>query len=267
MSGDPSTSDSTDGCVMRLTVIGCSGSFAGPDAAASCYLVEADDPAGQTWRILLDLGSGALGPLQKYGVAGDLHGVFFSHLHPDHCLDLTGLYVFRKYHPGGALPRIPVWGPQGVSARMAEAYGLPQEPGMNAEFDFREYAGPVELGPFRIEPLEVAHPVPAYGFRVTAGGHTLAYTGDTGPCPALDDLADGADLLLAEASFRDGEDNPPNLHLTGGQAGDLAARHGVPRLVITHVPPWYEVEEMVAKASAAYDGELLTARPGETYSV
>ncbi len=101
---------------MRLVVIGCSGSFAGPDSAASCYLLEAEDADGATWRILLDMGSGSLGPLQKYAAAEDVRGVFFSHLHPDHCLDLCGYYVLRKYHPGGALPRIPVWGPVGVAA-------------------------------------------------------------------------------------------------------------------------------------------------------
>ena len=251
----------------RLTVIGCSGSFAGPDSAASCYLVEADDDAGRTWRILLDLGSGALGPLQKYAGADDLDGVFFSHLHPDHCLDLTGLYVLRKYHPDGALPRIPVWGPVGVARRMARAYDLPDDPGMTGEFDFGEYAGPVELGPFGVTPLPVAHPVPANGFRVTAGGRTLAYTGDTGRCAALDDIAGGADLLLAEASFRHGDDNPDNLHLTGHEAGEVAARNGVPRLVVTHVPPWHRVEDMVAEARAVYDGELGAAHPGATYAV
>ena len=175
---------SAPGTGLRLTVIGCSGSFAGPDSAASSYLVEADDADGQTWRILLDLGSGALGPLQRYGVADDLDGVFFSHLHPDHCLDLTGLYVLRKYHPGGALPRIPVWGPEGVARRMATAYDLPEDPGMSREFDFREHADAVDLGPFRVTPYPVAHPVPAFGFQVTAGGRTLGYTGDTGPCRA-----------------------------------------------------------------------------------
>jgi ribonuclease BN (tRNA processing enzyme) len=252
---------------MRLTVIGCSGSFAGPDSAASCYLVEADDTAGRTWRILLDLGSGALGPLQRFAVADDLHGVFFSHLHPDHCLDLTGLYVLRKYHPGGALPPIPVWGPAGVARRMAAAYGLPEDPGMNREFDFREHAGEVEVGPFRVRPQPVAHPVPAYGIRVTAGGRTLAYTGDTGRCDALDEIAAGADVLLAEASFRHGEDNPDNLHLSGREAGELAARNRVPRLVITHVPPWYRVSDMVAEASEVYDGELSAAAPGASYEI
>jgi ribonuclease BN (tRNA processing enzyme) len=260
------TGSSTGGGLL-LTVIGCSGSFAGPDSAASCYLVEADDEAGRTWRILLDLGSGALGPLQRYGGAEDLDGVFFSHLHPDHCLDLTGLYVFRKYHPGGALPRIPVWGPSEVARRMASAYDLPEHPGMSAEFDFREHAGPVEVGPFRVEPVPVSHPVPAFGFRVTAHGRTLAYTGDTGRCDALDALAAGADVLLAEASFRDGEDNPDDVHLSGREAGALAARTGVPRLVITHVPPWHGVEEMVAEAREVYDGQLSAAHPGTRYQV
>jgi len=251
---------------MRLTVIGCSGSFAGPDSAASCYLVEADDADGRTWRILLDMGSGSLGPLQRYTDADDVHGVLFSHLHPDHCLDLCGYYVLRKYHPGGPLPRIPVWGPTGVARRMAHAYDLP-DPGMDEEFDFREYAGPIDLGPFRIEPYAVAHPVPAHGFRVTADGRTLAYTGDTGPCDALDRLAAGADLLLAEASFRHGDDNPGALHLTGREAGEVAARHGVPRLVLTHVPPWYDVADMVAEAAEVYDGDLLAAAAGATYDV
>jgi ribonuclease BN (tRNA processing enzyme) len=252
---------------LRLTVIGCSGSFAGPDSAASCYLLEAADAAGRTWRILLDLGSGALGPLQRFAVADDLQGVFLTHLHPDHCLDLTGLYVFRKYHPGGHLPRIPVWGPAGVARRMAAAYDIPEDPGMNREFDFHEHAGEVEVGPFRVTPHPVAHPVPAYGFRVTAAGRTLAYTGDTGPCGSLDGLAAGADVLLAEASFRHGEHNPDNLHLSGREAGEVAARNGVPRLVITHVPPWYRVADMVAEAGEVYDGELSAAAPGASYEI
>jgi ribonuclease BN (tRNA processing enzyme) len=251
---------------LRLTVIGCSGSFAGPWSAASCYLVEAHD-GDRPWRILLDLGSGALGPLQRYADAVAVDGVFFSHLHPDHCLDLTGLYVLRKYHPDGALPRVPVWGPVGVARRMAQAYDLPVEPGMSGEFDFREHAEPVQLGPLTIEPVAVAHPVPAYGFRVSAHGLTLAYTGDTGPCEALDRIAGGADLLLAEASFRDGEDNPPDLHLTGREAGEVAARNGVPRLVLTHVPPWHIPAERRAEAAQVFFGELVLAEPGASYDV
>lgn len=252
---------------MRLTVVGCSGSYPGPDSPASCYLLEQDDEEGRTWRILLDLGSGALGALHHYADPLSIDAVALSHLHPDHCLDLCGFYVLRKYHPLGSQPRLPVYGPGGTGERMARAYDLPDGPGMAHEFDFRTYDSSFCVGPFTIEAIAVAHPVEAYGLRVTAGGSTIAYTGDTAPCAALDRLADGVDLLLAEASFRDGDDNPPEIHLTGTDAGALAARSGAGRLVITHVPPWFDKAGMLAEAQAVWDGPAELARAGATYDV
>ena len=117
---------------MRLTIIGCSGSFPGPDSPASCYLVDTEHE-GRTWRILLDLGSGALGALHRYADPLGVDAVLLSHLHPDHCSDIAGYYVMRKYHPDGPQPRIPVFGPRGTAKRMATSYGLPAQPGMNKE--------------------------------------------------------------------------------------------------------------------------------------
>ena len=252
---------------MRLTIVGCSGSYPGPDSPASCYLLEADDDQGRTWRVLLDLGSGALGALHRYVDPLQIDAVLLSHLHADHCLDLSGYYVLRKYHPTGPQPRIPVWGPAGTADRMARAYDLPTEPGMHHEFDFRTWDRPVEIGPFVVVPVPVNHPVPAFGLRVSANGATMGYTGDTGPCPALDELADGVDLFLAEASFRSGDDNPPDLHLTGTDGGDVATRAGAKRLVLTHVPPWYDPQVALAEAREVYDGPAALARPGTTYEL
>jgi ribonuclease BN (tRNA processing enzyme) len=251
---------------MRLTIVGCSGSYPGPDSAASCYLVEADD-GDRTWRILLDLGSGALGTLQRYADPLAVDAVFLSHLHADHCLDLSGYYVLRRFHPTGHQPLIPVWGPAGTADRMARAYDLPLDPGMREEFDFLTYDGSVELGPFVVEPIRVAHPVPAYGLRVTADGVTLAYSGDTGPCDGFDEVARDADLLLAESSFRTGDDNPPNLHLTGADCGETATRVGVRRLLLTHVPPWHEPAGSLAEARSTYDGPIDLARTGDVHVV
>jgi len=249
-----------------LTIVGCSGSYPGPESAASCYLLEAEQD-GRTWRILLDLGNGALGQLHRYVDPLTIDAVVLSHLHADHCLDLCGYYVMRKYHPTGPQPRIPVWGPAGTPERMARAYDLPVDPGMTEEFDFREHGAAVEVGPFRVEPHEVVHPVAAFALRVTAGGRTLVYSGDTGPCAALDDVAAGADLLLAEASFRSGADNPPDLHMTGADCGRTASRAGVGRLVLTHVPPWHDAAEAEAEARAEWSGPVDLARAGATYDV
>ncbi|MCB0895289.1 MAG: MBL fold metallo-hydrolase, partial [Nocardioidaceae bacterium] len=69
---------------MRLTIVGCSGSYPGPEAPASCYLLEADDAGGRTWRVLLDLGNGALGALHRYADPLAVDAVLLSHLHADH---------------------------------------------------------------------------------------------------------------------------------------------------------------------------------------
>lgn len=252
---------------MRLTVIGCAGSYPGPDSPASCYLLEADHD-GRTWRVLVDLGSGALGTLQRYVDPLTLDAVLLSHLHPDHYFDISGLYVIWKYHPAGPRQRIPVYGPAGVARQAARAYGLPPEPGMSVEFDFHEYDdAPLHLGPFVVRATRVVHPVPAYGLRIEADGRTLAYSGDTGPCEALVQLAKGADLLLAEAAFVKGVDNPVDLHLTGTDAGRAAHDAGVGRLVLTHIPPWHDPAIALAEARSTYSGPVELAETGATYDV
>jgi ribonuclease BN (tRNA processing enzyme) len=249
---------------MRLTVIGCSGSFPGPDSPASSYLVETEEE-GRTWRVLLDLGSGALGGLQAVVDPLSVDAVFLSHLHPDHWFDMSGYYVLRRYHPEGPQPRVPVYGPTGTAKRMAQAYGLPERPGMSREFEFRGYDEPVRLGPLTVEVARVVHPVEAYAIKVSEGDRSFVYSGDTGLCEALVELARDTDLLLAEASFREGDDNPPDLHMTGREAAEAAVRAGAGRLVLTHIPPWYDRQTALDEASPVFDGPLELARCGTTY--
>lgn len=252
---------------MKLTVIGMSGSYPGPDSAASCYLLEQEHDGG-VYRVLLDLGNGALGTLQRYLELDQVDAVLLSHLHADHCLDLCGYYVVRKYAEGGPWPRIPVYGPDGTADRMARAYDLPNDPGMHHEFDFHAFPeGGFTLGPFQVRTTRVVHPVPAYAIRVEAGGRSLVYSGDTGACDALIEAAEGADLLLCEASFVENEHNPPGLHLTGRQAGEHASRAGVRRLVLTHIPPAVDSKAVFREAESAFPGDLDVARVGQTYSL
>lgn len=251
---------------VKVTVVGCAGSYPGPDSAASCYLVQAEHE-GRTWSLVLDMGNGALGQLQRYVDPLAVDAVLLSHLHADHCVDMTSYYVLRKYHPTGSQPKIPVWGPKRTARRLAKAYDLPREPGMNEEFDFHRYGDPFHVGPFEVEAFPVDHPVEAFAIRVTVGGVTVAYSGDTGPTPALLEVAADADLFLCEASFRHGEDNPPSLHLTGVEAGEAAARAGARRLIVTHVPPWHDAGAILAEAKSAYDGPLELAAAGAVYEL
>ena len=119
-------------------------------------------------------------------------------------------------------------------------------------------------------PVAMDHPVPAYGMRVTGPAAddptrtvTLAYTGDTDECAGLTLLADGADLLLAEAAFVEGRDDEVRgVHLTGRRAGRTARTAGAGLLVLTHVPAWNPPGVAVEEARTEFDGALLLAHPG-----
>jgi ribonuclease BN (tRNA processing enzyme) len=68
-------------------------------------------------------------------------------------------------------------------------------------------------------------------------------------------------VLLCEASYTDAPDLPPNLHLTGREAGEHAAKAAVDRLLLTHVPPWTDAARVYEEAVGAFDGpvELVAA--------
>ncbi|MGH3242940.1 MAG: MBL fold metallo-hydrolase [Spirillospora sp.] len=249
---------------MRVTVIGCSGSFPGPESPASSYLIEAGD-----YALVLDLGNGALGSLQRFRSLYEIDAVCISHLHADHCLDLCGYWVARTYRPGGPAPRIPVHGPEGTAARMARAYDLDPVPGMSEAFEFRTLRrGPYEIGPFRVTTALMPHPVEAYAFRIEHDGAALAYSGDTGASETLVELARDADLFLCEASFLDKPGLPAELHLTAREAGEHAARAGVGRLVLTHLVPWNDADVSLKEArGSGYDGPIDLARVGAQYTL
>ena len=252
---------------MRLTVLGCSGSVPGPDSPASGYLVQ----AGST-SVAVDLGNGTLGTLQRVLDPFDIDGVVLSHLHPDHCADVSGLVVYRRYHPAG--PRrgaLPLHGPSGTVERLRAAYATDVDDRLVTDlsdvFDFCPMHDAFCLGELEIGAVRVDHPCEAYGLRVRHEGRTLAYTGDTGPCVALAALAAGADVLLAEASWPHDGNHPTGVHLSGQEAGEAAARAGVGRLLLTHVPPWTDPQQMLAEARSAYDGSVELVCAGASYQV
>lgn len=255
---------------MRLTVVGNSGSYPGPDSPASCYLLEAEHDEGdgvRTWRILLDLGSGALGALQRVADPLTIDAVLLSHLHADHCLDLCGFYVLRKYHPTGPQPQIPVFGPAGTARRMAKAYDLAEDPGMCEEFEFIEYTPePFSVGPFSITAVPVRHPIAAYALRVVADGRVLTYSGDTAWCSELVAAANGADVLLCEASFLGRADDPEGIHLSGAEAAKVAVEAAVGRLLLTHIPPWHKPADVLALAASVLPSAELSVQ-GATLEV
>jgi ribonuclease BN (tRNA processing enzyme) len=249
---------------VKLTIVGCSGTFPGPESPCSSYLLEHDG-----FRMLVDAGNGSTGVLQRTTGLLDIDAVVISHLHGDHFLDLITYTYARRYHPDGLPGCLPVHGPSDIEAHIAGAFGKPV-PGLLAEvYDFHPVsrAGRLEIGPFSLDLAPVNHPVETYGMRISAAGRTLAYSADSGVSDELVKLARDADVFLCEASYHEGDDNPPDIHLTGKQAGQHAARADVGRLLLTHLVPWGDPDRTLDEATGAFSGDIAVASTCAVFDV
>lgn len=228
---------------MRLTVIGCAGSAPAPDSTCSAYLVEDLD-----YKLLLDLGPGSSGPLQKYARPSEIDAAILSHGHSDHHADFTQLWRLRAVDDAPPLPiTLPADGPT----------VLHENPDSFAATVAKE--GDATYGPLNVRLARVQHAgLDAFATRV---GDALCYTGDTGPCEAIDELATGARVLLAEASGLD-RDGASSGHLSAGDAARLAVRAGSKLLVLTHLRAWQDHRELLDEASAIADCPVILAQPG-----
>ena len=245
---------------MELTVLGSSGTWP-PAGGATCgYLVGHEDT-----HIWLDAGTGTLANLQRHIQIRDLAAIVITHGHPDHFVDVVPAFYARHYGGLGD-PHLPFYSPEGFTNAlsllvsedgadvMAEAYA----------FTTLRDGDRFQVGPFDIRAFEMQHVgVNALGYRIEAGGAVFAYTGDTGPADAVVELARGADVLMAEASYQDSSNLLP-FHMSARQAAEHAKTAGVGRLLLTHLLPTLDPEVSLAEARSAFDGPVELAEQGMT---
>ena len=240
---------------MRLTVIGGSGGVPGRGRPCSGYLVEADG-----FALLIDPGYGVATALSVED-APPFHAVLVSHAHPDHCADLNPILRAHAW-ADRLLPPLPV---HALAGALDAVLALDRPEVLAGSYALRdlEPGGALSIGPFQILTARLPHPRPNVGFRIGAGGRSLVYTGDCGPSEELIHLADGADLLLAEASYADAV--PPELVGSLSCAADIgreAAAARVRRLVLTHLMPTTDEADAINAAARHFAGPISVARPG-----
>ena len=138
-------------------------------------------------------------------------------------------------------------------------------PGIDGHFDFAVWQPRQQVGPFTVDAARVDHPVEAYAVRVseniTSGGaagllrrhRSLCRAGRPGP---------GCGPAAGGAAFLEGPDNPRGLHLTGRQAAEAGAAAGVGAVLLTHIPPWHDPDQVLAEATPHFDGPVSLAVTG-----
>ncbi len=237
--------------MRTLTVLGGSGAYPEPGQACSGFLIDWDG-----FRVVLDLGYATLPRLLAHRPGAEVDAVVVTHEHPDHCIDLHGLFRVRRYgRPTAA--RLPLYCPPGVLDRLA---GLEPDVELESVFDVHDLPGTYQLGPFTLSSVQLPHFVPNVGVRLDTETRAIAYTGDTGPDPLLADLGRNADLYIVEATDRPGEAEQPHRNLlTAEEAGRWAERAGAARLLLTHFWPGNDRRAAVVAAQQAFTGEVLTA--------
>lgn len=245
--------------------------------ASSGYLVT----TGGT-RLLLDCGPGVAAALSGVMQPGGLGGVVISHLHIDHCYDLLPLGrrilsdqltdPFATHDADDLRPAVPLYVPKGgldLLLGLAALFPLSTAPILDRVFelalDIREYrpGEEFEIGDCHVTMHGLRHTLPNCGARVQGPAATLAYTGDTGVTDALHTLADGADLLLAEATL-DHTDGSRHGHLSAADAARAARQAKAAQLMLTHLPGGDSARNEARKAEAEsyFDGPIHVAVPG-----
>jgi ribonuclease BN (tRNA processing enzyme) len=241
---------------VRLTVLGGCGAWPEAGQACSGFLVEHDG-----FRLLLDAGYAIMPRLLALADASQVDAVFISHGHPDHCADLNPLLRARALRDDPP-PPLPVYAPPGALGAVLAL----DRPGMLADaYALHEFApgSRLGIGPFAAVTRLLPHWEPNAGIRLAAGGRVLAYTGDSGPDPGVAELARGADLLLADATYVDSVPADSRAYLSSAsQAGGQAAGAGAGRLVLTHLWPGTDHQASIAAAAARYDGQISVAAGG-----
>ncbi|MDQ6798472.1 MAG: MBL fold metallo-hydrolase [Actinomycetota bacterium] len=238
---------------LRLTVLGCSGTYAAAGGACSGYLV--DDGETHVW---IDAGSGTLANLQRHIGFESVDAVVLTHEHPDHWSDLEGFVNVLRY----IAPRegVAVYAPAGLRDNTYTE----TEP--HLEWHAVADGSHVSVGRLDLRFSRTDHGPETLAVRVDGQGRSLGYSADTGPAWSLEALGPGLDLALCEATVPEHLEGTMQ-HLSAGQAGASAKAAVAGRLLLTHLWPTLDPERARREGEGAFGGPVDVAVVGGRYEI
>lgn len=242
---------------MKLVVLGSGNADHHADRASAGHLLLTPEP------ILLDFGAGSWRNLARSGTdAAAIRLILISHHHSDHFSDIIP-FLFHQHWSmkGRKRAGLTLLGPPGTQKIIGELRrAIPGLDDHDFPIDVRDMeSGEETFGSVRVRPVRVPHvdDLTCVAWRVQAGGKTFVYSGDCRPSDKVAAALEGADLAVVEATFPD--EHPHPVHLTAGQACDLASRAGVKRLVLAHLSSMWDKRDPAGECRGRFPGEITAA--------
>lgn len=244
---------------MKLTVLGNNGPFPAKDGACSGYVIESNNKdcgsgiktLNSKGLVILDLGSGCLANFQKKFDISDISFIVITHLHFDHMSDLLVLRYALQ-----------------VKGRILDVY-LPKEPENIVsvlkcdEFNLVhiDESSVIKRDSFVLRFKKTTHPVETYAVKIN---DRFVYSSDLSQPENLTDFAYGVDTLLIDSALLAKQKSKTKAaHLCAKECGMLAAKLNVKRLILTHFPPYSDLEQYRMEASSYFSNTVAAEILGE----
>ena len=240
---------------LKVTVLGCSGSYANAGGACTGFLVQS--PEANVW---LDAGPGTLANLQEHVCLSELTAIVLSHEHADHWLELPVVYNAIRHYV--LCEPIPVFGTMGT-------FSLARKMCEDIEESFRcnviSDKSSTVIADQEWRWSRTDHYVETLASRVEVGDSSMVFSADTGPEWDITQLGSGIDLLIAESTFLSHREKEKILHLSARQAGMMAQHADVSHLVLSHLAPGEEPSRHLQEAGEVFAGEISLACVGKEF--
>lgn len=254
-------------------------------------------------KVLIDCGPGTTYQLIKAGVhPAQVKHLFFTHHHMDHDVDFPHFLI-----ASWALGRraLKLFGPRGTKEQLDNTIkfyqadiryrmtlGRPEQGIFDVQVEELSDGSSYQGDSWWVEAMRTRHVIYTLAYRFTCSEGSIVFSGDTAYFEELADFASGADILVQDCCMADplglpeGEVDDSDIykrykvswnpavfellhreHCTPYEAGMIADKAGVKRLILTHLMPFRALEEMRRKAQEVFKGEVIVGEDLMSFSL
>lgn len=238
---------------LKLTVLGRWGAYPEANEATAGYLIQVNNK-----NILIDCGSGVLASLQNHIKLEDLDIVIISHFHADHMCDIYPLQYAMNIliETGKRKAPLDIYAnakSKDFKTLNYKKYCFAKKIEENKEMNIEDI-----IFSFK----KTRHQEACYSVKIENNSRILCYTGDTGYKDELAEFFANSDLLISESSLYDEQKGMNIGHLTASEAGRFAQISNSKKLLLSHLPHFGDLNNMIIQAKKEFDGEVILALQG-----